>query len=601
MQQHIAKCPKFSQSLKQATPDKSSSASIRCENDSDSDTLSSVHGHSGIRGFFDSMDERSQRNADECFARAMYATGSPLMLTANVYWKRFLNVLRPAYTPPTRHALSTHLLDREFNRVQAKVKQTIDKADCISIISDGWSNVHGIINYIVTTPQSIFYKSTDTKDNRHTGPYIADQLKAVINDLGPEKVCALVTDNAANMKVAWAHVKETYPHITTIGCAAHALNLLLKDIMALDTMNTLYETAKQVVKYVKGKQVASAIYLSKQKEKNKSTTLKLPSITRWGGVVFMYDSLLKGKESLQEMAMSQTAPIESAIKRILLDDVFWERVTSCLRILKPIAAAIAKIEADTAILSDVKYLFAELKEEIQTVLPASLLLQAEETAVVISLEKHQEFCMKPIHAAAYMLDPKYEKSILSVEDICSAYAVITAMSHRLGLDEGRVLGSLAKYRTKQGLWEWDGIWQSCQHISASTWWKGLCGSEALAPVASIILQIPPTSATSERNWSLFGNIHTKVGNRLTNASVEKLVAIRANLRLFEPDTEPSSTRLDSDNKDESDVEEADMEDFDEVQEEANEKCRNQRLKKMLSFQFWMGLFLKGEGWGMLSF
>jgi len=142
------------------------------------------------------------------------------------------------------------------------------------------------------------------------------------------------------------------------------------------------------------------------------------------------------------------------------------------------------------------------------------------------------------------------------------------MSRHLGLDEGKVLGSLAKYRTKQGLWEGDGIWQTSQHISASTWWKGLCGSEALAPVASIILQIPPTSATSERNWSLFGNTHTKVCNRLTNAWVEKLVAIRANLRLFESETEPSTTRLDSDSEDdESDVEEIDIEeDVDEVQE-----------------------------------
>ena len=63
------------------------------------------------------MEERSQRNVDECLARAVYATGSPLMLTGNVFWKRFLNVLRPAYTTPTRHALSTNLLDAEFNRV----------------------------------------------------------------------------------------------------------------------------------------------------------------------------------------------------------------------------------------------------------------------------------------------------------------------------------------------------------------------------------------------------------------------------------------------------------------------------------------------------
>ena len=63
---------------------------------------------------FDSMEERRQRNADECLAQAVYATGSPLMLTGNVYWKRFLNVLPPTYTPPTILALSTHLLDAEF-------------------------------------------------------------------------------------------------------------------------------------------------------------------------------------------------------------------------------------------------------------------------------------------------------------------------------------------------------------------------------------------------------------------------------------------------------------------------------------------------------
>ena len=71
--------------------------------------------------------------------------------------------------------------------------------------------------------------STDTRDNRHTVLYIADELKAV-NDLGPQKVFSMVTDNAENM--------EFYPHITPIGCAAHALNLLLKDIMALKTMDT---------------------------------------------------------------------------------------------------------------------------------------------------------------------------------------------------------------------------------------------------------------------------------------------------------------------------------------------------------------------------
>jgi hypothetical protein len=90
------------------------------------------------------------------------------------------------------------------------------------------------------------------------------------------------------MKAALSKVEESYPHITLIGCAAHALNLLLKDIMALKTMHTLYKRANEMVIYVKGYQVIAAIYLTKQSEKNKSTTLKLPSNTHWGGVVIMF-------------------------------------------------------------------------------------------------------------------------------------------------------------------------------------------------------------------------------------------------------------------------------------------------------------------------
>ena len=55
--------------------------------------------------------------------------------------------------------------------------------------------------------QPVFYKGTDIRDNRHTGLYIADELKTVTNDLGPQKVSALVTDNAANVKAAWSKVE----------------------------------------------------------------------------------------------------------------------------------------------------------------------------------------------------------------------------------------------------------------------------------------------------------------------------------------------------------------------------------------------------------
>ena len=74
-----------------------------------------------------------------------------------------------------------------------------------------------------------------------------------------------MTDNSANMKAAWSKVEDSNPHIILIVCAAHALNLLLKDIMALKTMDTLYKRAKEMARYVKGHQVIAAISPSKVK------------------------------------------------------------------------------------------------------------------------------------------------------------------------------------------------------------------------------------------------------------------------------------------------------------------------------------------------
>ena len=85
-------------------------------------------------------------------------------------------------------------------------------------------------------------------------------------------------------------------------------------------------------------------------------------------------------------------------------------------ILKPIAAAIAKIEGDGAILSDIQCLFADLKEDIQTVLPTSLLLKAEETAVArkASGVLHEAVACSSAHAG-----PKYDRDLLSGEEMNS--------------------------------------------------------------------------------------------------------------------------------------------------------------------------------------
>jgi hypothetical protein len=106
------------------------------------------------------MEERSQRNADECLVRAVCN-----WFISDAHRQCVLEEISECSSPsihPSNQTCFIYLFSR--CRVKVKVKQIIEKADCIAIISDVWSNVHGqeIINYIISTPQPVFYKSTDT-------------------------------------------------------------------------------------------------------------------------------------------------------------------------------------------------------------------------------------------------------------------------------------------------------------------------------------------------------------------------------------------------------------------------------------------------------
>ena len=54
----------------------------------------------------------------------------------------------------------------------------------------------------------------------------------------------------------------------------------------------------------------------------------------------------------------------------------------------------------------------------------------------------------------------------------------------------------------------------------------------LSNVAIRVLSTPATSAASERNWSTFGFIHSKLRNRLHEKRVERIVYLFWNLRIL---------------------------------------------------------------------
>ena len=85
------------------------------------------------------------------------------------------------------------------------------------------------MNFTLRVPQSVFWKSTHTELESHTGEYIAEKVSEVIQEVKQEcgkMTVAVVTDNASNMKKAWELLARKHPELTCYGCAAHSLNLV---------------------------------------------------------------------------------------------------------------------------------------------------------------------------------------------------------------------------------------------------------------------------------------------------------------------------------------------------------------------------------------
>ncbi len=84
------------------------------------------------------------------------------------------------------------------------VQNVFDETPYFCMTSDGWSNVNKvlIINYMVTTPKPIFYKSVYTREIHHTGENIAKGIEDCIILIGIENFVIVITDNANNMKLA---------------------------------------------------------------------------------------------------------------------------------------------------------------------------------------------------------------------------------------------------------------------------------------------------------------------------------------------------------------------------------------------------------------
>ncbi|KAG1689997.1 hypothetical protein DVH05_028508 [Phytophthora capsici] len=219
--------------------------------------------------FVDTISDVEVESISALLADLVFRTGIPFRVVDSSCMKAFVKALRPAYANrmPSGRSISGKHLDAKYNSLFTQLEKVVEESEWFSIVSDGWSNSKNahFVNFIVIVPGSkpFFYKALYTGGVSQSGENIAAEILKVIERFGASKCLSVITDNATNMQSAWKIIETKYPHIFANGCAAHVMNLLIKDVCGLPEFSGILDNLNKVVKFVNDHKFAIAEFLQR--------------------------------------------------------------------------------------------------------------------------------------------------------------------------------------------------------------------------------------------------------------------------------------------------------------------------------------------------
>jgi hypothetical protein len=466
------------------------------------------------------------------------------------------------------------------------------------LTTDAWSNIKNdsVVNYMAVSPAcSLFLESVSTGQQGHDHKFIADDIARVIRRHEKTTFAGAVTDNTSTNKKAWKLLQEMFPSCYFQGCCSHGVHLLIKDVFGatkmkkrgsteatypfgypFEVLHDFVDDCKDIVKFFHNHHVPKAQLCALQKT-TKSRTLVRAAPTRWGTIQGMVASLLDSERHLHALVSArdfvQGTATQKAERTKLRETItkadFVDNLNKSLAILRPIDRLIVKYQSDKVPISDVMPDFHDLPNQF-VMLCEELVITAEERDYLSALVRDRfQFMYGLAHGLSYLLDPALlgeglpSENRRSLEDalICTpsdnGHPVDDECKEALYLQytEFKILTASEKAKNTfrfQLL--------AKRKKSPLEWWL-TDGNDFpdLKKIAIKLFSMATSSASSERNFSTMGFIHSKLRNSLAPQTVEKLVFIKSNIAAFYDTPVPNPDDIECSTSDSEDGSDSDQE------------------------------------------
>ena len=193
----------------------------------------------------------------------------------------------------------------------------------------------------------------DTSGNQLKAEYLQELVEDCLESICVTfnvDVSGVVTDNAANVAKFRRQLEYgTFDDdVMLYGCKAHALNLLGKDL----ENKAVTDKAIQVIKYFRNTHLPGAWLSASGNNK-----LILPCETRWYGKTNALECYLSAWLNLLSIAEEHREEMKKDIYTIITNIAHKRQVEDLLKIYKPVAVAIDRMQAAKVNLADAVKIF----------------------------------------------------------------------------------------------------------------------------------------------------------------------------------------------------------------------------------------------------
>lgn len=409
---------------------------------------------------------------------------------------------------------------------------------------------------------------------------LADEMEVVIEALPKEVQETLIlglTDTPSANRKMWKELEQRHPTRIWAGCMTHEVGLLLKDWARIPELEELATAAKEIGKWISNHDPILKLYIDEARVYYKETDhqraaqkaqigMYVPGETRMANTYRLmhrleqvsailkrvmtnpsYDAVAqaamesnnkqrmnRGKEP--KYAADEDGKFIDTVAATIQDKNYWAKGKHFLTVAQPALWLLRMVDGVVPCLGEVYYACC--------VVDKTLALRESQAMAISCIDlmraqfnKRWKRWHRPIHTAAYAVDPSYHTHELTDAENAEVIATFKKLWPQ---DWLKMKMQLVEYRQKLGCFKDPtevgeaSIWEAVDSMHAWQWWQAVADERPELQKAGTQLTARVASASCcEFNWSGWDDVLGKKRTGLSDDRASALVRARATRKLKE--------------------------------------------------------------------